>query len=176
MARRLYVLGAVAMLFSVLVATPASAAKPLDVRFDVTTYFAPTPEDTFEAFGPAVDAGLMCGVGTKVEVVPEKWSPPDPDPDDPLDDKITRNGQVISKYTCSIEDGFGLDDTFVIKMQLHLDVSVEGSAWVLNWILKDGTGAFEGLHGNGSGSGNIFVVPGAPPVIGADDLLVGRLH
>lgn len=169
MARRLFVLGAVAMLFSVFVATPASAAKPLDVEFEVTTYFAPTPTDTFEATGDAVEDGLMCSEGTKEEVVPEKWSPPDPD-------KVTRNGQVISKYTCSVKDGFDLKDTFVIKMQLHLDVSVGGSAWVMNWVLKDGTGAFEGLHGNGSGSGSIFFVPGEPPVIGADDLLVGRLH
>jgi hypothetical protein len=168
MGRRLFVLGAVAMLFSVLVAMPASAAKPLDVEFEVTTYFAPAPTDTFEASGPAVSAGLMCSEGTKEEVVPEKWSPLGPD-------KVTRNGQVISRYACSPGDGFGTDDTFVIKMQLHLDVSTGGSTWVLNWVLKDGTGAFEGLHGNGNGFGSIFF-DGPPPPIGAADALVGQLH
>ena len=93
---------------------------------------------------------MMCGEGTKEELVPEKWSPPDPE-------KVTRNGQVISKYTCDPGDGFTTDDTFVIKAQMHFDVSVGGSAWVLNWVLKDGTGAFEGLHGSGSGSGSIML-------------------
>lgn len=167
MGRRLLVLGAVAMLFAVIVATPVRASKPLDVEFELTTYFAPTPTDTFKAFGPAVADGLMCGEGTKEEVVPEKWSPPDPD-------KVTRNGQVISKYTCSDKDGFDDDDTFIIKAQLHLDVSVGGSAWVLNWVMKDGTGAFEGLHGNGSGSGSIFVDPDLG--VGAADSYWGRLH
>ena len=166
MGKRLFVLGAVAMLFSVVVATPASAAKPLDVEFELTTYFAPAPTDTFEAFGPAVDDGLMCGEGTKEEVVPEKWSPPDPD-------KVTRNGQVISRYTCSDGEGFGTDDTFIIKAQLHLDVSAGGSSWVLNWVMKDGTGAFERLHGNGSGSGHIFVDSFG---VGAADSYVGQLH
>lgn len=167
MGKRLFVLGAVAMLFAVAVATPASAAKPLYVEFELTTYFAPTPPDTFEASGPAVDAGLMCRIGTKEEVVPEKWSPPDTD-------KVTRNGQVISRYTCSEEGPFA-GDTFVIKAQLHLDVSVGGSTWVVNWVMKDGTGAFEGLHGNGSGSGDlIFDGPGPP--IGAADTYTGRLH
>ena len=50
----LFVLGAVAMLFAVVVATPASAAKPLYVEFELTTYFDPTPTDTFTASGPAV--------------------------------------------------------------------------------------------------------------------------
>ena len=155
------------MLFSTFVATPVNAAKPLDVEFEVTTYFAPTPTDTFEASGPAVDAGLMCAEGTKEELVPEKWHPSDPD-------KTTRNGQVISKYTCSEEPFVG--DTFVIKMQMHFDVSVGGSSWVFNWVLKDGTGGLAGLHGNGSGSGNIFFGPQPGPPIGADDLLTGRLH
>jgi len=167
MGRRLFVLGAVAMLFAVVVATPASAAKPLDVEFELTTYFAPTPTDTFEAFGPAVDDGLMCGEGTKEEVVPEKWSPPDPE-------KVTRNGQVISRYTCS--EGPFAGDTFVIKAQLDLDVFAGGSTWVLNWVLKDGTGGLAGLHGNGSGSGSIFFGTEPGPPIGAHDLYTGHLH
>ena len=167
MGRRLFVLGAVAMLFAVVVATPASAAKPLYVEFELTTYFAPTSPDTFEASGPAVDAGLMCHIGTKEEVVPEKWSPPDRE-------KVTRNGQVISRYTCSTVDGFDIDDTFVIKAQMHLDVSAGGSTWVVNWVMKDGTGAFDSLHGNGSGSGYIFVDPEYG--VGAADSYMGRLH
>jgi hypothetical protein len=168
MGRRLLVLGAATMLFAVVVATPASAAKPLYVEFELTTYFAPTPTDTFTASGPAVADGLMCGEGTKEELVPEKWSPPDPE-------KVTRSGQVISKYTCSTTDSFGVDDTFVIKAQMHFDVSGGGSAWVLNWVLTDGTGAFEGLHGNGSGSGSL-IFDGPPPPIGAADTYVGNLH
>jgi hypothetical protein len=172
MAKRLFVLGAVFMLFAVVLAAPASAAKPLDVEFDLTTSFEPPPAlsgGTFTASGTAVDEGLICGEGTKQDLVPEKWSPPPPK--DPEDSKVTRNGQIITEFTCTEEPFVG--DTFVIKAQMHLDISQV--TWVVNWVMKDGTGGLAGLHGTGSGYGElIFVEPGPP--IGADDVYRGHLH
>ncbi|MDH3298616.1 MAG: hypothetical protein OEM96_10110 [Gemmatimonadota bacterium] len=153
------------MLFAVVLAAPASATKPLDVEIDLTTYFAEPPalaSGTFEASGPAVEAGLMCSEGTKQDLFPEKWAG---------SSSIVQNGQVITEFTCTDEPFAG--DTFVIKAQMHIDISAGPPTWVVNWVVKGGTGAFTDLHGNGAGSGNLIFDPFP---VGAADLYSGQLH
>lgn len=167
MVKRLFVLGAVFMLFSVVLVAPVSAAKPLDVEFDLTTYFAPPPalpSGTFTAAGTAVDEGLMCHEGTTSNLAPEKWSG---------NSGVVTNGQVITEFMCT---GGPFDgDTFVVKWQMHIEITEGPPTWVLTWVVKDATGGLAGLHGTGSGSGSL-IFDGPPPPIGAHDVLAGHLH
>ena len=165
MRKPLIVFGVLLVLLAVSM-TPAGAKKPLDVRFDLTTYFATPPDlatGSFTASGDAVDEGVMCRDGTKADLAPEKWAG--------NSDKVT-NGQVLSEFTCT--EGPLTGDTFIIKLQLH--IPAESPTWTLNWTVMDGTGAFADLHGSGRGVGSVFFGPDGPPPIGASDVLTGGLH
>jgi hypothetical protein len=155
MRKRGFVLGAVAMLFAVVVATPASAAKPLDVTFEVSVVAR-----TFVAYGSAVNEGLMCDEGTIFN---------EEDPRYAGNSHVVTNARVITEFTCT-EDGFD-SATFVIKHQLHIDLTADPVSWTVNWVVKDGTKVFEHLRGNGHGTGDMTGVPGGP-----FDILVGQLH
>ena len=108
MVKRLSVLVALLMLIVVLPAAPAVGKPPLEVTFDVTTYFAdPVPFGTFTASGDAEVAGLMCERGDKQELFPEKFVG--------NSDRVT-NFQAFTRFTCAEEGGFGADDTFVMSI------------------------------------------------------------
>ena len=166
MRKPLIVLGVLLVLLAVSM-TPAGAKKPLEVDFEVTTFFAPPGElatGFFTASGDAVNEGVMCPGGDKIDIAPEKWA------GNP--DKVI-NGQVLTEFTCG-EGGPHAGDTFVIKMQLHIPAG--SPTWTVNWTVMDGTGAFADLHGSGRGEGSVFLGPDPGPPIGAIDLLNGGLH
>lgn len=156
MTKRVSVLSAVLLVMAMMLAPSAGAKQSLDVTLEITVVPA-----VFEASGPAVDAGLMCESGTMRNPVPEKFV-----------GKSGRvsNAQIFTEFTCG--DGDFEGDTFVIKQQLHTDLTADPVTWTFNWVMKGGTGAFAGLHGNGDGTG---VLLDAPP-FGPFDILEGRLH
>ena len=132
MSKRVSVLCAL-LLFPVMVPTPLAGAKQsLEVTLEVTVV-----PGVFEASGDAVDAGLMCESGTMRNPVPEKFVG---------NSGWVSNAQIYTEFTC---DGGALDgDTFVVKQQLHIDLTAEPVAWTFSWVIKGGTGAFADLHGN----------------------------
>jgi len=96
----------------------------------------------FTASGPAVDAGVLCRAGTFA------------------DNGIRFAGfqgnnlvqlQVLKTFTCA--DGSG---TFGVKMQIRADFNTGMETF--NWVITDGSGAYDSLHGSGTGS----TVPDAP--------------
>ena len=154
MRKRGFVLGVVLILSAILPAPLAGAAQPLDVTFEVSVVAG-----TFEAYGSAVDEGLMCEEGTIFNEEPPRYAG---------NSHVVTNARVITEFTC-LSEGFD-SATFVIKHQLHIDLS-DPVTWTVNWVVKDGTGVFEHLRGNGHGTGDMTGVPGGP-----FDILVGQLH
>ena len=148
-----------AALLMVLVVVPApfaGAKQSLDVEMEVAVV-----PGTFEASGPAVEAGLMCEGGTMVPLM-EKYAGKS---------QVVTNLQVIAEFTC--DDGGEFDgDSFIIKQQLHIDLTAEPVSWTFSWVIMDGTGAFAKLHGNGDGTGLLL----DEPPFGPFDLLEGQLH
>ena len=156
MSKRATLLAALSMVLVVVPAPLAGAKQSLDVEMEVAVI-----PGTFEASGPAVDAGLMCEGGTMVPLM-EKYAG---------QSDVVSNLQVIAEFTCA--DGGVLDgDTFIVKQQLHIDLTADPVSWTFSWVVKDGTGAFTQLHGNGDGTGSLL---DAPP-FGPFDVLEGRLH
>ncbi|MDH3307357.1 MAG: hypothetical protein OEO77_07570 [Acidimicrobiia bacterium] len=142
-------------------AVSATATPPIDVEFEVTTYFGMPSSGTFTASGEAVDDGLMCPEGTKVDLRPEKFAG---------NSGIgVINLQAYVEFTCSAGGGFDSDDSFVLKLQVHVTAS---GVLVSNWTVKGGTGAFADLHGSGRGLGSFLT----PPPPGVDDVYTGKLH
>lgn len=153
MRSRVSVLSTVFLLLAMVPAPFAGAKQPLDVEFEVTV-----GAGTFTASGPAVTEGLMCDFGTIENPEPDKFVG---------NSEIVSNAQVVTVFTC--DDGGALDgDTFVVKHQLHIDLTVQPVTWTINWVVLGGTGEFARLHGNGHGTG-IFLA-------GPFDTLVGQLH
>lgn len=68
--------------------------------------------------------------------------------------------QVVKVFTC--DDGSG---DFVVKMQVRIDRTGDN----FNWVVSDGTGDYERLHGTGGGFG-------VPIPNGVLDLFAGGLH
>lgn len=156
MSKRATLLAVLSMVLVVVPAPLAGAKQPLDVEMEVTLSTL-----SFEASGPAVDAGLMCEGGTMIPLMEKYAGASD----------IVANLQVVAEFTC--DDGGGLDgDTFIIKQQLHIDLTADPVSWTFSWVIKDGTGALSELHGNGDGTG---VLLEGPP-FGPFDVLVGQLH
>jgi hypothetical protein len=155
MRKRGFVLGAVLILATILPAPLAGAAQPLDVTFKVSVFAG-----TFTATGSAVTEGLMCEGGTIFNEEPPRYAG---------NSHVVTNARVITEFTCV---GGDFDSaTFVIKHQLHIDLS-DPVSWTVNWVLKDGTKEFEHLRGNGHGNGYML----AEPPFGPFDTLVGQLH
>lgn len=157
MSKRATLFAVLLMVLVVVPATLAGAKQSLDVEMEVTVLTG-----TFEASGPAVDAGLMCEGGTMAPLL-EKYAG--------RAEHVT-NLQVIAEFTCGDESEMD-GDTFIIKQQLHIDINPTGPpTWTFSWVIQDGTGAFGDLHGHGEGTG--FLLDGPP--FGPFDLLEGRLH
>lgn len=156
MSKRGYVLSALLMVMVMVPAPFAGAKQSLDVEIQVTVLAG-----AFEASGPAVEAGLMCDAGTMANPVPDKFVG---------NSGVVSNAQVITEFTCGEGDFDG--GTFVVKQQLHIDLTAEPATWTINWVVKSGTGAFENLRGNGHGTGILLT----EPPFGPYDILEGRLH
>jgi hypothetical protein len=157
MRNRVFVLCTVLLLLVMVPAPFAGAKQSLDVEFEVTVLAG-----SFTASGPAVTEGLMCESGTMENPEPEKFVG---------NSDVVSNAQVVTVFTCD-DDGALDGDTFVVKQQLHIDLTVESPTWTINWVVLSGTGAFAQLHGNGHGTG---VLLSAPP-FGPFDMLEGQLH
>lgn len=112
---------------------PAAATPPSDVEIVVPGFAGP-----FVATGSAVDDGVICGAG-EVATTFVKASG--------FQSGKGVNLKVGKLFTCDDSSG-----TFTAKLEVHI-VFAEGVTF--NWVIKEGTGAYEDLHGSGSG----FVVP-----------------
>ncbi len=131
----------VALLMMALV--PAGATPPSSVEIVVPGFDGP-----FEATGPAVDDGVICESGD-VETVFVK----------PAGFQSNRVLILtVGKYfVCDDQSG-----TFFAKLQVKID----GEGASFNWVIQEGTGDYEDLHGSGGG----FVVPVDT------DIYQGRVH
>ncbi len=152
MLRRLVVL-AVALAVAMAMALPAGATPPSAVTIEVDTLFAGT--GTFTATGPAVDDGVVCATGETFDVFGKVSGM----------GKKGVNIQVVKEFTCDDDSG-----SFFVKLQ----VKVFFAGPVLssfNWVVTEGDGAYEDLHGSGSGDG-------LPPNTGFDilDVYEGKMH
>lgn len=133
MRRVVAIFGVVVVLLAGLVASPAGATPPADVEIVVPGFEGP-----FVATGTAVDDGVVCGTG---EVITTFVKPAG------FQSNRAVNLTVGKEFTC--DDGSG---TFSAKLQVRLDFARGVS---FQWVITDGTGAYEDLRGAGSG----FVVP-----------------
>lgn len=132
----------VAGLVTVLAVAPVMAAPPLDVHIEVQSTFA--GGDPFTATGSAVDAGLLCEVGTVHNLSAKRSGPPE---------GTFATLRMVKQFEC--QDGSG---TFDVRLLVHLDLTPEG-IHTGTWEVVGGTGDYAGLHGNGELIG-IVVEPG----------------
>jgi len=161
MRKTILIVALLALFLVALPMAPASATPPEEVTFEGPAYFAGPDAGTgiFAATGPAVDSGTMCPSGTIVDVyvkaAPNNGQSPN-----------VVNLRILKEFTC--DDGSG---TFTIKMRVRIT-----DYPVFNWVVKDGTGAYEDLKGNGRGFGAFPIFDGGPDPIGVWDVYEGRLH
>ena len=153
--RRYSILAMVTALF-LMVLPPASAGAtpPVDVTIEEDTIFA-LPQ-TFPPLGAlgkftATSAGIICDDGVQ-EDLSAKGAGFQPPPE------LKWNLQAFKKFTCG-------DGTFTMKIQITIDKKGNN----FNWVIVDGTGAYEDLHGSGKGSGTD--IPG-----GVHNKYTGKLH
>ena len=150
--RKLIIGAAVATAVAALSSSPVDAGPPLDVTFEVPTTISeegPT-FGPFTASGAAVDAGDMCPSGDTIDLF-GRASGGTP---------RGVNIQVVKIFTC--DDGSG---SFIVKLQVRIDRKGDN----FQWVVLDGDGAYERLHGVGSGFG--FPIPD-----GVFDVYQGQLH
>ena len=142
------------LLLALAVVPAAASSPPSDISFDVPTTI-PTEEGPsfgpFTATGPAVDEGVVCPTGNTVDVFGKASG---------FNSRTGTNLQVVKLFTC--DDGSG---EFFVKLQVRIDAKGDN----FNWNIIGGTGAYEKLHGTGSGVGLYF--PG-----GVLDLYEGQVH
>lgn len=131
--RRASLLVAAVVALLVVPLAPAGASAPADVEIVVPGFEGP-----FVATGVAVDDGVVCGEG---EVVDTDFKAAG------FQSGFAVNLTVGKEFTC--DDGSG---TFSAKLQVRLDFT-EGATF--RWVITGGTGAYQDLHGAGSG----FTVP-----------------
>jgi len=151
---RVIVMALTATLAAVAAAAPVSAAAPKGVEIVSPMTFAPPGEfnfGTFEASGPAVDAGLICESGDVNDT-----------------GIILAGGQsrvgklqipVYKTFTCP-------DGELFIRIQVHLDLNTFTETF--SWVVLGGTGAYSHVHGSGDGfsfsedpnTGNVNVYSG----------------
>jgi hypothetical protein len=155
MTRTIRLAAALAAMALLVTAATVQATSPLGVSFEVQTAFidgGPLSGGPFTASGPAVEAGLICAAGDTI------------DQDLPLvagyQSSTGANLRIVKHFSCA--DGSG---DLWITLQARLDA--RGDRFV--WVISDGTGAYERLHGTGSGSG-------VPMGNGVLDLYDGGVH
>jgi hypothetical protein len=153
--RRFSVLLATVMVMLLVLPAAAVAAPPLDVTIEVEEFLV--ADGSFEAFGPAVQEGLLCAEGTTHDVEGTLWM----SPNHPWGFNLT----VVKEFDCG--DGTG---TFLVKLKARV-FSGGPPASTFHWNVVGGTGAYATLHGSGSGVGS--------PPTGAYDILdvySGKMH
>jgi len=160
--RKIILLVAALALF--LVALPiasAGATPPEQVTFEGEAFFAGPDAGTgfFTAAGPAVDSGAMCQGGTVMDVYTKAAPKMGQSPNGV-------NLQIVKEFTCDDDTG-----TFMIKLQVRIT-----NYPTFNWVVVDGTGAYEDLKGNGDGFGEFPLFNGIPEPIGVWDVYEGKLH
>lgn len=152
--KRLTVLG-VLMAMVMLTMAPATATPPTDVEFEFDFSFVTLTGD-FDARGSAVDDGLMCEAGI-LEALYFK------------DSRNGKNVQPVETFICG-----GGEDTFVMKVQNHIDFpNITGT-----WVIKGGTGSFEDIHGKGTTEGHFLLefVDDEWVVVGVHEVRTGQMH
>lgn len=152
--RSLVILFALALLMAL--ALPATATTPSDVEFLVESSLTGDP-GPFTASGPAVDDGLVCATGTVYDAagMVKGFSP------------TGFNFHGIKHFMC--DDGSG---EFFVNLQARIDFKRGVS---FNWNVLSGTGAYEDIHGAGSGIG-LGGVPCGDPELCVLDIYDGGLH
>jgi hypothetical protein len=160
--RKTILMTAVVALF--LVALPIAsvgATPPEQVTIEGPAFFAGPAAGTgfFAATGPAVDSGAMCASGIVADVYTKTAPKMGQSPNGV-------NFQIVKEFTCDDDTG-----TFLIKLQVHITYFP-----TFNWVVVDGTGAYEDLKGNGDGYGAYPLFNGAPVPIGVQDVYEGKLH
>ncbi len=138
------VVATVAIAGGALVASPAAATAPEPVQ--ITGPIASDGTGTFTAIGP------VCPSGTNATL---------------LDQVVSRSGKqiqilVVHEFTC--DDGSG---SFQLSLQVHLVFQPFSDTFT--WTVLSGTGAYEKLHGTGTGSG-------VPTDTGIVDSYTGAVH
>lgn len=116
----------------------AAATPPTDVVFAVETSLVSPAPSPFQAFGQAVDDGIVCSSGTVSDATGKATG-------------FTQNGfnfQGIKHFTC---DG----GEFFINLQARINFT---TGVTFQWNVLRGTGDFADLHGAGRGVG----IPGEP--------------
>jgi hypothetical protein len=137
MRKGLILLAATALM--VTFALPAAATTPSDVAIEVESSLLGQP-GPFTASGSAVDDGLICDSGLVYDLTGKAsgFSP------------TGFNFSGIKGFDCA--DGSG---GFAVNLQARIDFRKGVS---FSWNVIDGVGAYEKLHGAGSG----FGIPGVP--------------
>ncbi len=122
-----YLIIAIILAFIVFI-TPAAASTPQDVT--ILSDMSGWPNGTFEASGPAVEAGSICPTGTVVDYTAS-----------------TAAGQgsvlilfVHKHFECS--DGSG-------SFEMDLNVRLGSNGTYARWLIVSGSGAYGNLFGEG---------------------------
>lgn len=144
---------AVALGLILLVSFPVAAApKSLEVTIEVDTLFegdVPYPSP-FIAFGPAVDARLVCESGTVYDIGAVFAGPPDFE---------RQNFHMYKQFVC--DDGSGY---FIINLKAHVVFDPYNDTGP--WNMMKGSDAYEMLHGQGT-------LEGTPTSTGVFDVYTG---
>ena len=135
MKRRIALVGLTVLALSIMVTMFAIAGPLLSVQIAVRTNLNTpvTCPDPFQAFGPAVTTGFLCGTG-EVYADPYAWPPP------------PSGVTIIKRFTCA--DGSG---AFAVALTVWLGPN--GATRGL-WHVFEGTRSYSDLIGSGSLSGS----------------------
>jgi hypothetical protein len=139
--RKLLVLTSLTMIL--LLTHPASLAGassiPLAVNFEVPTEFGPGGTGPsfgpFTATGPAVNAGLICPSGDTIDIYGRGTG---------FRSVTGVNFHIVKRFTCA--DGSG---DLLVKLEVRVDQKGDN----FNWMIIEGTGDYDNLHGTGKGVG-----------------------
>ena len=139
-------------------AAPVLAAQPAAVHIESPMHFNQGTFNTgsFEASGPAVDAGLICASGSVVDTRLILAG-----------EESRRKIQIPVRKTFTCDDGSG---SLFIKIQVHLDLSTSTEGF--SWVVQGGTGEYASVRGSGSGS---TVSDGSEPQTGNINTYDGAL-
>ncbi len=159
MGKKIKWISVLTLIILVLAVTPATAASvPLDVEILVVTYFSPSGNSgPFYAWGPAVDAGLICPQGTTIDIFNRGSG---------SQSNLGANYLVLKQFTCDDDSG-----TFIIKMEARVDFRGDFAYW----NVVSGTGQYEKLLGAGKDMGYFFYNGEVDP-IGVYDFMFRKLH
>jgi hypothetical protein len=122
------------------IVTPVSAAsKPLDVHIvSIMDVNVGVGFGTFEASGPAVDAGYICASGTVTDDLAT------------LRISGSRSNRVMSIYVHKIFLCDSSGETFEMDMWVHATNTPTTVSDTARWLITGGSGPYTGVSGVGS--------------------------